>query len=512
MVEKIKNIVLYLLVDELLINRKPRYIGGLHGYTYLLDEEGKKRLQKGVPTTTGYFVGNARHSGSVVNISDYLLGTVSNASSHVEPCLSLLKEMFTEISKPENIDEYKNICIISKYPLLEKLLKMDLKKLEENNWTIGKIELTPDNAQDLKDLQQLYQKWTGLDRKVIFDVNGAVEGGPGNKLASKQSGLGKIETTPNGKKRVFFEFMTKKEYEDPQTDFNKIVCAGRWYFNTGEGSEFYDDFHGYRAYNFGQVEPDKKYYGKLTSDVTFATLYCKEPIQLLDKLFDYARKLIPNPNEYLSAGILNNVMSKDVARIIDTFPGIKAGKDLNIPFESAGKEEPTLIELIDPPVMSYQIRSNIEKVHHLFDLFMTRDEKNHSGYTRFMDITDRFYEEETNKKGVVKRKLHSGFTQKVSTFQVAVEHPNAVIPVPLNLSVGYDLPDRNSLNSCVNENVKVWLGYDVQNPHGIRYFCVVESEQWVYIQMSSVANLRILNIKELGKQPPVQTPDSKGKK
>lgn len=512
MVEKIKNIVLYLLVDEILINRKPRYIGGLHGYTYNIEEEGKKKLQKGTPTSTGYYVGNARHSGTVININDYLLGTVSNASSHVEPYLALLNSMFVEISKPENVDGYKNICIICKNALLEKLIRIDLDKLEANEWAMGKYVLNPDEVKDLKSLQGLYQEWIRRGNKVIFTPEAAVEGGPGMKLASKQSGLGKIETTPNGKKRVFFEFMTKKEYEDPQTDFNKIVCAGRWYFNTGEGSEFYDDFHGYRAYNFGQVEPDKKYYGKLTPDVTFATLYCKEPIQMLDKIFDYARKLVPNPNEYLSAGILNNVMSKDVARIIDTYPGIKAGKDINIPFESAGKEEPTLIELIDPPVMSYQIRNNIEKVHHLFDLFMKRDEHNHSGHTRFKDITDLFYEDETNKKGVVKRKLNSEFTQKTSTVKVIVEHPNAVIPVPLILSIGYDIPDRNSLNSCTGENVKVWLGYDVSNSNGIRYFCVVESEHWIYIQMSSVANLRVLNIKELGRKPPVSPVDDKEKK
>lgn len=502
MIENMKNIVLYLLVDELMINRSPRYIAGAHGYTYLMDKEGKKKLQKGTPTTLGYYVGNTRNAGTVVAIEDYLLGTVSNGRNVIEPVLALLKELFQHLYKEESKDAYKNICIISKLALVEKLVKLDMKKLEEANWVFAKHELSPGEVSDLKSIQAGYADWLAKGNKVIFNTDAAVEGGPGMKLASKQSGLGKIETVPGGKKRVFFEVMSKKEYESPETDFNKIVCGGRWYFNTGDGTNFYDDYHGYRAYNFGQVEPDKKYYGKLTPDVTFGNLYCKTPIQLLDKIFNYSRKLVPNPNEYLSAGILSNVTSKDVARIVDTYPGIRDGKNVNIPFESAGKEEPTLVELIDPPVMSYQVRNNIEKVHHLFDLFMRRDANNSSGHTHFKDITHLIYQDEENKKGVIKRKLDPEFKQNTSTFTVAVEHPKAVKPVPLILSIGYDMPDRNNFNSCTEENVKVWLGYDVSNPNGIRYFCVVDAGEWVYIQMSAVANLRVLNLKELGKEPP----------
>lgn len=498
MLEIIKNIVVYLIADEVHINKQPRYIGGMHGYTYNIAIEGKKQLTKGTPTTTGYYVGNARHTGNVVGIDDYVLGTVTNCSTPTEPCISLLLNLFTHINQPDLINNFKNICVITKHTQLEKLLKDDIAKLEQKEWKIGNGTLGIDEREDFKTLHGYYQAWLKLGNKVIFNSDLAVEGGVGAKLASKQSGLGRIETTPKGKKRVFFEMMSKKEYEDPITDYNKIVCAGRWYFNTGESSEFYDLYHGYRCYNFGQVEPDKKYYGKLTPDVTFANLYCKQPIQHLDKLFTYARGLIPNPNEYLSAGILSNVVSKDVARIVDTYPGIKSGKDINIPFESAGKEEPTLIELIDPPVMSYQIRLNIEKVHHLFDLFMRKDENNVTGYTHFKDITPLFFQEETTKKGLIKRKLHEDFKQNTSTIVVEVEHPKAIKPIPLILSIGYDVPDRNSLNSCIKDNVKVWLGYDVQNDNGIRYFCVVEAEEWVYIQMSAVANLRVLSVKELG--------------
>lgn len=505
--ENKENIICYLQTDELFLNKVPRYIGGLHAYTHLVSAEGKKQLAKGVPTTSGYYVGNSKSSQTVVNIKDYLLGTVTNCVSMYEAGLTLLQQLFTHMLKTVDDTEdrkhvYQNVCIICPHPQIEKLLKLPSDMVATEGLKFGKYEVTPDEIELLKATQALYRDWLATGSKVLFNADLAVEGGLGNKLVSKQSGLGKIETKPNGKKRVLFELMSKKEYEDPVTDFNKIVCGGRWYFNTGDGSEFYDDFNGYRAYNFGQVEPDKKYYGKLTPDVTFATLYKKTPIALLDKLFDYARKLIPNPNEYLSAGVLSNVVSKDVARIVDTFPGIKAGKDINIPFESAGKDEPTLIELIDPPVMSYQIRANIKKVHHLFDLFVKRDANNETGYTRFMDITNVVYQDETNKKGVVKRKLHDDFKQTTSVFRINVEHPKAVIPVGLILSIGYDLPDRNNFNSCIKEPVKVWLGYDVQNDRGVRYFCVVESDDWVYIQMSAVANLHVLSLKELGLTPP----------
>lgn len=492
---ELENIIAYLDVKELTFNKTFKYSGGLHGYTYLIDKEGKKKLQKGTPTTNGYYVGNNKKANTVVNINNYITLTITNGVSLVDSLLSLLVEFL----RPINLEpQYKNICIITKEAFISKLVNYDMNKLKENNNTIGKLVLTPKNVEQLGEIQQIIRERNTKQNKVFFDVDSAVEGGEGNKLASKQSGLGTVETNPKGTQRIIFNIFTKKDYENPENDFNKIVSAGRWYFNTGDSSDYYDLNNGYRTYYFGRVEPDKKYYGKLTPDVTFSHLFTKTPITLLDKIFDYTKRLVPNPNEYLSAGILDTVISKDAARIVDTYPGIKSGKNIEIPFTSGGEDNPTLVELIDPPLLSFHIRNNIAKVNHLFSLFINKDNPDNKGYHTFIDITDRFFVDEENKKGIVKRKLHPDFKQNTSTIKVEVEHRNAIKPVPLIISVGYDLPDRNSLNSCCDEFAKVWLGVDTQNDKGVRYYCVVATDNWIYIQASAVANLRVLNIKELG--------------
>lgn len=502
MVEQLENVIIYMTMQECAFSKLSKYVGGNHAYMYKMNEEGKKTLQRGVPTTLGYYLGNEKRKGTPVNITNYSLTTVTNGLSLIDTGLTLVCSVLEYVNKEENKDKFNNLCFICQYPIIEKLIKTDLQKLAEKDYTVGKIVLSPKDIELLTTTQKLYNDWLALNKKILFDADAAVEGGLGNKLASKQAGLARIETTPTGKMRVVFEILTKKDYESPETDFNKIVTAGRWYFNTGNGGDFYDDHHGYRSYNFGRVEPDKKYYGKLTPDVTFSNLYTKNKVDVLDKIFDYTKKNIPNPNEYLSAGILKAVVSKDLARIVNSFPGKVAGKDINLPFESAGREEPTLVEMIDPPLLSYHIRNNIKKVDHLFELFIGRDENNKKGHTQFKDITSLFIVEETNKKGVVKYKLHPDFKANMSVMQVSVEHRNAVKPVNLNLSLGYDLPERNNINAVIDENVKIWIASDTQNDRAIRYYCVVETAEWIYIQTSAVANLRILSLKELGQEPP----------
>lgn len=505
MIEELENMIVYMAIQEVSFNKQSKFTAGNHAYTYKIAEAGKKQLQRGVPTTLGYYLGNAKQQGTAINIKEYCLTTVTNGATLIDAGLTLLTSMLDYVTKEENKTRFNNVCFICQHPIFEKLINADLQKLAEKEYVVGKTTLSANEVTLLEKLQLQYAEWKALGKKILFDVDSSVEGGLGNKLSSKQAGLAKIETTPTGKKRIIFEVLTKKEYEEPETDFNKIVTAGRWYFNTGPGTHFYDDYHGYRGYNFGRVEPDKKYYGKLTPDVTFSTLFSKKPVEMLDKLFEYTKKNIPNPNEYLSAGILKAVVSKDVARIIDTFPGIKAGKDINIPFESAGREEPTLIEMIDPPLLSYHIRNNIAKVSHLFDLFIERDETNKKGWTQFHDITSLFIIEETNKKGVVKRKLHPDFKANMTVIPVPVVHRNAAKPVKLNLSLGYDLPERNNINAVLAEDVKIWVAADTQNDKAIRYYCVIEAPDWVYIQTSAVANLRVLSIKELGQEPPKKT-------
>lgn len=495
------NIVVYLIANALEVATGKRkhlhYLGG-HGYSYDLTEEGKKKLAKDVATSTGYYTGNKQKPNTVVVVKDIISLIVPNASSHLEAVL----RGFVEIVRPFVVhgSEYKNLCVITPHRELDALTRLKPTQIEKDGFKLGTHIPSTSELKLLRECVEAIQTMERLDKKLVIDLAGSAEGGMGNREATKQLELAEVDTVWNATdKETHISFIPRKEYENPESDFNKLVSASRWYFQSNNPDHFFRLFHGYRVYDFGKVDPDKSYYGKLTPDVTYSKLFTKTPITLLDKLFGFTAEKIDNPDGYLSAGDLNNIVTKDVARLIDTIPAVPRKTDLVSPVTKANGK-PVLIELIKPVLMSYRIRDFLETMDVMFDGFMKKDEKNKFGYMTFYDITDQIYVKEVNGKGVVKLKLQPDFTQLKTTFKVKVEHPKAVRPVEIMLSVGLDIPERNAFNSVEDPNVRVWCMTDTRNNMGVRFGTIVETEEFIYIHTSAAANLKVLSLADQGRK------------
>lgn len=489
------NVVLYLAsgTDKVGRNKTISFAGG-HGYTYDTTVEGKKQLVKDTPTTMGYFVTDKAKSTNVVTIID-IISIVSSCFETEE--LALLTTL-RDILLRYGTEDYNNIAIVLKEKKIPAIIRST-----DFDTLAGKMELTPKEVTIAKECRELYEQLTIKNRKVLFDLEGSVVGGLGNKRANEQCSLGNVTSIWSvTEQEVIVDQKPLKEFNDPETDFNKIICAGRWFFNTGEGYDFYQTHQGYRRYDFGKLDPEKKYYGKATPDVTYSSLYTKEPITLLDKLFDFAKKRIKNPNELLLAGNMQFVKSKDIARLIDSTPGVRKGKELQVPYKVGNNEEPTLIELIDPPGLSYKINGAISDIGIIFHAFTHRDEENRYGQQYFMDITDSIYKKEPNKKGVMKLALATDFKSSVIKMSINAFHPKVNCKVPITLSIGYDCPERNCFNALTNNkvndvSVKVYLALEFTNDKAIIYRTITETDGWIYIHSAANSNLRVLNKAEL---------------
>lgn len=490
------NLVIYLLTGGTKGKAHHFYAGG-HGYTYDINDEGKKKLVKDVPTSVGYFAGNPQKSSTVVQVKDIVTLTVADKHSATEAILEaffLLLEMFNLRG------DLKNICVITPHKELASTLTMQVKDIRHNDKFKFAGEHPSDKVKELLvDIIYKLEWFTTTDRKVVFDFAASAEGGLGIKEAQKQLDLAEVDTIMDFGKLSEVNTIPRKDYENPVIDFNKLVDASRWYFDTENAEEYYRTVDGYRVYGFGKVEPDKGYYGKNTPDVTYSQLYTKKPLELLDKLFEFTKARIENKDGYLSAGDLNNIVSKDMGRLIDRVPGVPTKKKFLLSPFTKQKSKPLLIELISPVLMSYKIREQLKMFDVILEAFLGKDENNVKGYSTFYDITDMIYVKEVNGKGVTKLKLNPAFTQVLPKFQLKVNHHKAKRPVTINLSIGYDLPDRNSFNSVEDPNVKVWCVTDTRNDMGLRYCTIVETEEFVYIHSSAVANLRVLSVGELGR-------------
>lgn len=496
------NLVVYLIAGmSHHVKHHPHFLGG-HGYTYDINEEGKKKLAKDVATSSGYYAGNVQKANTVVTVQDIVSLTVVSKDSKAEALLAGYLEVLDVFAIDPRM---KNLCVITPHKELEQIAKMKLgvvQKAEEVK--LGGQLLTPVERVLLEDILTRLEWMHETKRRVIFDLAGSAEGGLGNREASKQLDLAEVITQWSFTKEVNLQRVSRKEYENPELDFNKLVCATRWYFYSNHPDEFYKLHHGYRVYSFGKVEPDKSYYGKLTPDVTYSKLFTKKPLELLDKLFEFTKTKIDNPDGYLSAGDLNNIVTKDVARLINQVPAVPDSKtQLVSPFtrkhNTPGKAptKTVLIELINPVMMSYRVRDHLMGLDVIFEAFLKRNEENVFGYSTFYEITDMIYTKEVNGKGVEKLKLNPEFTQLTDTFTVKIHHPNAKKPVPIKLSVGFDLPDRNSFNTVEDPKVRVWCVTDTRNQLGVRYSTLVETEDFIYVHTSAVANLRVLTLSEL---------------
>ena len=471
--------IVYYIVSSFIKDKNVGLSGG-HGYSYDPGNESKRKLQKDVPTVYGYYV-NGNYQNIAVDQIDIYNGRILNQPNEVDAYLTHL-ELIINKWLEEKKDGNK-LLVISNCVKAHKML-------EKNK--------CPDqyNAELFKRVYALIQEHK---KDIIHDIEYYAKGGEGPKTAHKQLELAiALADLPNPD-AVTLDKMDVKEYKNPEIDFNKLVTATRWYFNTGDKSTFHDvDEQGYRHYTFGRVDPDKNYYGKATPDVYYSALYTKTPIKVLDKLFAFCQKNKPNPYNIMAAGNLNHIKSKEIARVIDTIPGTFGKKELVAPMTLGNNEGANLVEFIDPPGLSYRIRDFHAKLDAIFRFWRKRDENGCYQKHKFIDITELFFIKDP--KG--KWKIHPDFTNNTLKMPVSIEAPGCIKPVTINLSMKFDTPERNALNSLIVnkvEDIKVFLALDFSDDSGVSYCTIVHTPEFDYIHSNSIANLRVYSLKELGK-------------
>lgn len=471
------NIVYYIVSQS----NKEKNVGlsGGHGYSYDPTNESKRKLQKDVPSVYGYFV-NGNYQSIAVDQVDIYNGRVLNQRNDVEAYLLNLEMIIEEWIKTKK--EGSKLLVIGNNVKVHKMLEKN--KCPE--------------AYDAELFERVYKLYEEHKAGIIHDVEYYAKGGEGPKTAHKQVELAAAISELACPDPLTLDKLNVKDYKNPEIDFNKLVTASRWYFNTGDKSDFFELVEGYRKYTFGRVDPDKNYYGKATPDVYYSTLYTKTPISVLDKLYTFCQKNRPNPYNIMAAGNLNHIKSKEVARVIDTIPGTFGKRELLAPMTLGNNEEAALVEFIDPPGLSYRIRDFHIKLDYIMKFWRQRDENGCYQKHKFVDITDKFFVRDD--KGKVK--IHPDFTNNTLKVPVDIEAPGCVKPVTINLSVKYDTPERNALNSMIVnkvDQIKVYLALDFTDESGVSYCTIVSTPEYDYIHSNSISNLRVYNLKELGK-------------
>lgn len=472
------NIVYYL--NSAKLKDKEVSVSGGHGYSYDPKVESKRKLVKDAPSCYGYFANGSLQSIPADQV-EILSGRTLRQAFEYDAFLTHMVELLSHVQQSG--------C--------EKLLVIT------NSINGVKLCTTPKLTEKYSNHElalRVRKILAELGDKVIFDTELWAKGGEGCKQAAKQLEFSTALLELTGTQEATLEVQALKEFKNPENDFNRLVTASRWFFNTGDKSRHYvPDDHGYRQYCFGRIDPQKQYYGKATPDVYYSALFTKEPITILDKLFNFCQANKPNPYNMLAGAKVDLLKSKEIARVIDVMPGTIVKNDLVAAMSIAGNDDPVLVDFIDPPGLSYRIRDFQHSLGRFHDFFRARNELGEFKHHKFIDITDKFFERDT--KG--KWKLAKDFTMNTLTIPVPIQAPGCIKDVVINLSVKYDTPERSALNSLINTKVpefKVYIGLDFEDPAGVLYYTVVETPEFTYIHCNSCSNLRVYSLKELGRK------------
>lgn len=471
--------IVYYIVSEFSKDKNIGLSGG-HGYSYDPSKESSRKLIKDAPTVYGYFV-SGNYQSIAVDQVDIYNSRVLKQPNEVDAFMLNLELIINEWVESKKDGE--KLLVISNCVKGHKMLEKN--KCPE--------------AYNAELFNRVYALVEANKKDIIMDIEYYAKGGEGPKTAHKQFEMAIAMCELPVTDELTLDKMAVKDYKNPEIDFNKLVSASRWYFNTGDRTDFFDvDELGYRKYTFGRVDPDKNYYGKATPDVYYSSLYSKEPITVLDKLFTFCQKNRPNPYNIMAAGNLNHIKSKEIARVIDVMPGTFGKKELVAPMTLGSTENAALVEFIDPPGLSYRIRDFHAKLDAIYKFWRKRDADGKYQKHQFIDITDIFFVRDP--KG--KLKIHQDFTNNTLKVPVAIDAPGCVKKVKINLSIKYDTPERNSLNSLITgkvDEVKVFLALDFGDDSGVSYCTIVSTPEFDYVHSNSISNLRVYSLSELGK-------------
>lgn len=452
-------------------------VTGGHGFTYDSNVVSKKRLSKNVPTPFGYYV-ESEHQNIAVEIQRYLSGRAIGKGDPTQVFLLQLEALFNYHRENKG----KKILITTNMPAVTKAF----------------IDNSLECKTDGERLRNVFNLYEEIKEDVIFNFLLYPKGGIGVKHAHDQANMalmvGELISEPN----CVFEVIDKKAFDKPNIEFNKLVTATRWFFNTGDDSKFYELVgEDRRVYFFGGYDTTKKFYGKATPDIYYSALFTSVPVKLLDKLYDFCRGIKDNPYNHLLVGNLTNITSREIARTIDMLPAKFEGNMLVTPMKISNNDGPCLVELLNPPGLSYRIKDKTEELKTIYRYFINRNNENWYGKTQFLDITERFFINDGKKI-----KFSPEFSPNTLRIAIPVDSPKCVKPVTINLSVKYDCPTRNALNSMLKDGVtdiKIYLVLDFSNEGGVVYSTITSTPEFDYLHTNSAGNVRVYSLRELGR-------------
>jgi ribonuclease HI len=308
----------------------------------------------------------------------------------------------------------------------------------------------------------------------------------GNEKADTLATLGVMHNRKEGTTEVM-ERTTADGYWSWSVDKHPFINLRRLYFNTVEG-------YNHRGhYYIGDHGKDDELLGKRISDGCYAVLRLKEPDLVIEMLRNYQTKLAGDMNNLVMIR-LDQMYRPDTHKQLTNY-GEYAIEQVN---PRRGDmfclDREPLTREFQPPRLAHRAIESLSSMEEKLDWYLNKDPR-----LVTTDLTGILYEAATkkSKKGEEEAtlKLKAEYIVGYAALRVDANYqsPDGVKAVPITLTLGIDMLDRNSLKRLEDLNPKVTLVSWLDSPTVFRYATIVEADSSVGIWAGVYSNIRVVS-------------------
>ena len=280
-----------------------------------------------------------------------------------------------------------------------------------------------------------------------------------------------------------------KGYWSQRTEINRMISQSKWYFNTNvESAPITED--GRYVYHLGEHGKEDDFLGKAISDSMMSIVYLRRPEPVLETLRAYQDAQDSGTHQSLVIGRLENITKADVYDTILENKGLYLQRAENR-LDLFTERQLQLTKELRPGRLSFNAFTTLTVLETILNNYLTDPVKHRLTIT---DLTDLLYEVTEVKKGKSVCKLKPTFSSSTRAYpvQVGYDTGGSQGTCELTLTVGLDLPDRNTLAALAHLVPKVSLVTWREADTAFRYATVVEAGEDIGIWAGVYSNLHML--------------------